>query len=164
MKFSFRYFIAFVIFIGLGALVSQQVLFEYSDKNFSEKIFHTFNPFSDTQLLQNSEKFSHTFTVNIENNSHTDTVITGKIFLYNSDGKILENIGIDNVSDDYIGSLEDYLLINPQKETIPAKEKLTFSSEWKGFGDKFMKDKNFVIEWISPIDELQNYENFFRVE
>lgn len=159
MNFSFRYFTALVIFIGLWALVVQQVLLDNS-QSWSEKILHTINPFWNTTAVQQSDIFSHQFHIEITNNSHENQQISGKIFLSQANGTPIQNIGIIDENTNPPGILVDYLPINPDKQSIPAGETKIFTTEWKWIGDKFIHEKKPIISFESPILDLQNPEDF----
>lgn len=153
MKFSFRYFIAFIIFIGLGALVGKQVLLE-NEKKYTENFLDAINPFWNMSLVQKEEKFLHTFNLEVNNNSETWAIITGKLFLNDDLWNPLKNIWIIKDDNNDVWNLTDYLLINPLKEIIPAKNSKIFHIEWQWLWDKYFNNKNVVIHFESPFKEI----------
>lgn len=145
MKFSFRYFLAFVILISSFALVTRQVLLSL-EKNphlpLASAISENINPFwklPDETIIKNS---SVKIPVTITNPTEKNIIPTGEITLWKKDGTQLRHIAVLNEKGNPPGKLVDSLTINPENITLSGGQTRLFETEWRGFGDEYLEKKN----------------------
>ncbi|PID83938.1 hypothetical protein CSB09_03415 [Candidatus Gracilibacteria bacterium] len=123
----------------------------------------TLNPFWKVPEIHSGD-FVFTIKIPIHNSGSVSVIPSGKIVLIDENGKALEKIGIDGARND-LGTLlqtevVDYIRLNPEGRKIPAGQTVSFSSEWKGFADRFVKDGIPSIEFSSPLGHGDSIPSF----
>ena len=89
MKFSVRNFLAFCIFLGLVALVSQQVHFtmrEFPETRLSDAIIANLNPFWKLPTEEKNSEFPVKIPIVVENSTEKDVIPQGEVTLWNTNG------------------------------------------------------------------------------
>lgn len=160
MKFSVRNFLAFCIFLGLVALVSQQVHFtmrEFPETRLSDAIIANLNPFWKLPTEEKNSEFPVKIPIVVENSTEKDVIPQGEVTLWNTDRTQISNIATINVSETSSGTLSDAILINPDKKILPAHETHNFEILWQGFGDQYIDATNQL-----PVTEFQTLTNIFQ--
>lgn len=165
MKFSVRNFLAFCIFLGLVALVSQQVHFtmrEFPETRLSDAIIANLNPFWKLPTEEKNSEFPVKIPIVVENSTEKDVIPQGEVTLWNTNGTQISNIATNNVSETSSGTLSDAILINPDKKILPAHKTHNFEIFWQGFGDQYIDATNQVpvIEFRTLADIFQNKDNY----
>ena len=160
MKFSVRNFLAFCIFLGLVALVSQQVHFtmrEFPETRLSDAIIANLNPFWKLPTEEKNSEFPVKIPIVVENSTEKDVIPQGEVTLWNTNGTQISNIATINVSETSSGTLSDAILINPDKKILPAHETHNFEIFWQGFGDQYIDATSQL-----PVTEFQTLTNIFQ--
>ena len=160
MKFSVRNFLAFCIFLGLVALVSQQVHFtmrEFPETRLSDAIIANLNPFWKLPTEEKNSEFPVKIPIVVENSTEKDVIPQGEVTLWNTNGTQISNIATNNVSETSSGTLSDAILINPDKKILPAHETHNFEIFWQGFGDQYIDATSQL-----PVTEFQTLTNIFQ--
>ena len=165
MKFSVRNFLAFCIFLGLVALVSQQVHFtmrEFSETRLSDAIIANLNPFWKLPTEEKNSEFPVKIPIVVENSTEKDVIPQGEVTLWNTNRTQISNIATINVSETSSGTLSDAILINPDKKILPAHETHNFEIFWQGFGDQYIDPTSQlpVTEFQTLTDIFQNKDNY----
>ena len=160
MKFSVRNFLAFCIFLGLVALVSQQVHFtmrEFPETRLSDAIIANLNPFWKLPTEEKNSEFPVKIPIVVENSTEKDVIPQGEVTLWNTNRTQISNIATINVSETSSGTLSDAILINPDKKILPAHETHNFEIFWQGFGDQYIDATSQL-----PVTEFQTLTNIFQ--
>lgn len=160
MKFSVRNFLAFCIFLGLVALVSQQVHFtmrEFPETRLSDAIIANLNPFWKLPTEEKNSEFPVRIPIVVENSTEKDVIPQGEVTLWNTDRTQISNIATINVSETSSGTLSDAIPINPDKKILPAHETYDFEIFWQGFGDQYIDATSQL-----PVTEFQTLTNIFQ--
>ena len=160
MKFSVRNFLAFCIFLGLVALVSQQVHFtmrEFPETRLSDAIIANLNPFWKLPTEEKNSEFPVKIPIVVENSTEKDVIPQGEVTLWNTNRTQISNIATINVSETGSGTLSDTILINPDKKILPAHETHNFEIFWQGFGDQYIDATSQL-----PVTEFQTLTNIFQ--
>lgn len=160
MKFSVRNFLAFCIFLGLVALVSQQVHFtmrEFPETRLSDAIIANLNPFWKLPTEEKNSEFPVKIPIVVENSTEKDVIPQGEVTLWNKNRTQISNIATINVSETSSGTLTDAILINPDKKILPAHETHNFEIFWQGFGDQYIDATSQL-----PVTEFQTLTNIFQ--
>ena len=160
MKFSVRNFLAFCIFLGLVALVSQQVHFtmrEFPETRLSDAIIANLNPFWKLPTEEKNSEFPVKIPIVVENSTEKDVIPQGEVTLWNTNRTQISNIATINVSETSSGTLSDAILINPDKKILPEHETHTFEILWQGFGDQYIDATSQL-----PVTEFQTLTNIFQ--
>ena len=160
MKFSVRNFLAFCIFLGLVALVSQQVHFtmrEFPETRLSDAIIANLNPFWKLPTEEKNSEFPVKIPIVVENSTEKDMIPQGEVTLWNTDRTQISNIATINISETSSGTLSDAILINPDKKILPAHETHNFEIFWQGFGDQYIDATSQL-----PVTKFQTLTNIFQ--
>ena len=139
MKFSVRNFLAFCFFLGLVALVSQQVHFtmrEFPETRLSDAIIANLNPFWKLPTEEKNSEFPVKIPIVVENTTEKNVIPQGSVTLWDANGKQISSITTINATETSSGALSDEIFINPDKKILPAHETHTFKIFWQGFGDQ----------------------------
>ena len=158
MKISFRYTLAFCIFLGLIALVTRQVLVAKENNptiSTGTAIFDAINPFWKSPDITTANKNPPTIPVTIENPHENEILVTGKIELEHA-GQKLQKIG-EIGGNAGSGMLVDYLPVNPENTPIPTKQQAHFDIPWKGFGERYIDATSG-----QPITVFESLHNTFQ--
>ena len=160
MKFSVRNFLAFCFFLGLVALVSQQVHFtmrEFPETRLSDAIIANLNPFWKLPTEEKNSEFPVKIPIVVENTTEKNVIPQGSVTLWDANGKQISSITTINATETSSGALSDEIFINPDKKILPAHETHTFKIFWQGFGDQYIDTTNQV-----PITEFQTLTDIFQ--
>lgn len=160
MKFSVRNFLAFCIFLGLVALVSQQVHFtmrEFPETRLSDAIIANLNPFWKLPTEEKNSEFPVKIPLAVENTTEKNVIPQGSVTLWDANGKQISSITTINATETSSGALSDEIFINSEKKILPAHETHTFEIFWQGFGDQYIDATNQV-----PITEFQTLTDIFQ--
>lgn len=165
MKFSVRNFLAFCIFLGLVALVSQQVHFtmrEFPETRLSDAIIANLNPFWKLPTEEKNSEFPVKIPLVVENTTEKNVIPQGSVTLWDANGKQISSITTINATETSSGTLSDAILINPDKKILPAHETHNFEIFWQGFGDQYIDATNQVpiTEFRTLADIFQNKDNY----
>lgn len=165
MKFSVRNFLAFCIFLGLVALVSQQVHFtmrEFPETRLSDAIIANLNPFWKLPTEEKNSEFPVKIPLAVENTTEKNIIPQGSVTLWDANGKQISSITTINATETSSGTLSDAILINSEKKILPAHETHTFKIFWQGFGDQYIDATNQVpiTEFRTLADIFQNKDNY----
>ena len=165
MKFSVRNFLAFCIFLGLVALVSQQVHFtmrEFPETRLSDAIITNLNPFWKLPTDEKNSEFPVKIPIVVENTTEKHVIPQGSVTLWGANVKQISSITTINATETSSGALSDEILINPDKKILPAHETHTFEIFWQGFGDQYVDATNQVpvTEFRTLTDIFQNKDNY----
>ena len=165
MKFSVRNFLAFCIFLGLVALVSQQVHFtmrEFPETRLSDAIITNLNPFWKLPTEEKNSEFPVKIPIVVENTTEKNVIPQGSVALWDGNGKQISSITTINATETSSGALSDEIFINPDKKILPAHETHTFKIFWQGFGDQYIDATNQVpiTEFRTLADIFQNKDNY----
>lgn len=165
MKFSVRNFLAFCIFLGLVALVSQQVHFtmrEFPETRLSDAIIANLNPFWKLPTEEKNSEFPVKIPIVVENTTEKNVIPQGSVTLWDANGKQISSITTINTTETSSGTLSDAILINPDKKILPAHETHNFEIFWQGFGDQYIDATSQlpVTEFRTLADIFQNKDNY----
>lgn len=165
MKFSVRNFLAFCIFLGLVALVSQQVHFtmrEFPETRLSDAIIANLNPFWKLPTEEKNSEFPIKIPIVVENTTEKNVIPQGSVTLWDANGKQISSITTINATETSSGAFSDEIFINPDKKTLPAHEIHIFEIFWQGFGDQYINATSQlpVTEFQTLTDIFQNKDNY----
>lgn len=120
-----------------------------------EEIIQEMNPLWDKPMLE-KDNFAVTLKVPVKNDGNIHVKPTGKVYLYEDDGKQLEKIGKESIVDEngvYLWErIVDYLPINDEQWSVLPNTERVYQVNWLGFGyeERDPKTNEMWIKFETP--------------